>query len=323
VPDNTLNHVEEVLSGKRYKFLDPTRKAVLMLPPNALKLWLTYWMFESDEREAYPSLDELEKVMDTGRQAILSARQYLLDTGWLVKLLGSAAERYAKPSQGSHNVAVYQVDDPTKGVEDGGMKITPLKIIPNVTTVSASASTGTTTGTTSPTHACTEAHTRGGLKTSSLRSDEKPEEQNQEQKQKPMRVSSATKWTNNYDAPMPDGFNSWSQLDRSTWVAVHDKRRVQVLPVPEQEKDSVPIETKVPVPSASLTPPKSAPPPIGLTPDQEIDCQRDWKESWGFSRGFYIKDSFPVAKVVSITKEHQEIHRELWIERLERKGVRG
>jgi hypothetical protein len=323
VPDKTLNHVEEVLSGKRYKFLDPTRKAVLMLPPNALKLWLTYWMFESDEQEAYPSLDKLEEVMDTGRQAILSARQYLLDTGWLVKLTGSAAERYAKPSQGSHNVAVYRVDDPTKGVEDGGMKITPLKIIPNVTTVSAPASTGTTTGATTSTNACTAVHTLGGsLKISSLRSEEKPEEQNQEQKQKTMRVSSATKWMNRYGVAMPDGFNSWSQLDRSTWVDVHDQTKTKVLPVPEKVKDSVPVETKVPVPSASLTPPSSAPPPK-LTPDEEIDCEMDWRESWGFSRMLYLKDSFTVAQTVAVTKEHKDMHREIWIEDLERKAVRG
>src|ERR1035438_9108732 len=100
-----------MLSGEgRYKLLDPHRKAVLALPPTALKLWLTYWMFESDEQEAYPSLDTLEKVTGMGRQAIINARNYLLATGWLVKLTGTAADKYTKPTRGSHNTPIYRVD---------------------------------------------------------------------------------------------------------------------------------------------------------------------------------------------------------------------
>lgn len=263
--DKTYNDAEGIISGKPYKLLDPTRKAVLMLPPTAFKLWVAYWMFESDEQEAYPSLDRLERDTNMSRPTIIKARKYLLDTGWLIKLTGSAAEKYANPSRGSHTVSIYRVDDPTKGKEIIPQEIRvknlyPPKSLPNVTTVSAP--TGTTTGATTSTGACTVACAFDGFtKTSSLRSDEKPEEQNQEQKQKPMRVSSATKWMNKYDAPMPDGFNSWSQLDRSTWVDVHDKHKTQVLPVPEKEKGSVPIETNVPVSSASLTPPVPRHPP--------------------------------------------------------------
>jgi hypothetical protein len=49
----------------------------------------------------------------------------------------------------------------------------------------------------------------------------------------------------------------------------------------------------------------------------------DWRQSWGFSRMLYLKDSFTVAQTVAATKEHKDIHRELWIEGLERKAVRG
>lgn len=110
-----MTRVEEVLAGKRYKFLDPTRKAVLMLPPNALKLWLAYWMFESDDRKAYPTQDTIDRVTGMSTKTIIKARAYLLAEGWLKKCSGSAADYYTKATRGAHKVGVYRVADPTGG----------------------------------------------------------------------------------------------------------------------------------------------------------------------------------------------------------------
>src|SRR4051812_32198628 len=99
------------------KLLDPNRKAVLSLPDPAFKLWATFWMFESDDHEAYPSLDRLEQVTGQSRKTIIKWRKYLLNTGWLLRLSGYAASRYSKPTRGSHSVGIYRVNDPT---EKGG-----------------------------------------------------------------------------------------------------------------------------------------------------------------------------------------------------------
>ena len=285
--EKELNQVEELINGvRRYKFFDPTRKAVLALPPYAFKLWMTYWSFENDEREAYPSLDKLEEVTQLGRQAILRAREYLLETGWLIKLTGSAAERYAKPSRGAHNVAIYRVDDPTKGVSD-----TPVPNTPNV--LSSCSSSNRVLIPSCPVHYNTVV--AGEPEGSSLRSDEQQnqqQDQEQKQKQKPMRLSSAQKWALKYDALKPPKFDTWSQSDRSTWVLVHalnnleDKepptpsaakaatvppaKAATVLHPVEPEKDSAPPQAEAPA-KAPATPPvakqgTSAPPKPPKTP---------------------------------------------------------
>lgn len=159
--DKVLEQVEAVLSGKRVKFLDPTRKAVLALPNAAFKVWMAYWMHESDGQEAYPEMDTLVRVTGMGENTIRRARKYLLDTGWLIQLDGSAGSRFARATNGAWNIMVYRVNDPTSKLEPSTQEMTgqnltvpkntPSFLEPNVASAFAVASTGTTafTGTTS------------------------------------------------------------------------------------------------------------------------------------------------------------------------------
>src|ERR1017187_627928 len=111
--DKVFENVEAILAGKRMKFLDPNRKAVLALPLAPFKLWHTYWSFENDAQEAYPTMDTLTSTAKMSENTIIKARKYLLKTGWLIKLTGSAALRYAKPTNGAWKIDVYRVNDPT------------------------------------------------------------------------------------------------------------------------------------------------------------------------------------------------------------------
>src|ERR1035441_1617690 len=115
--DKVFENVEAILAGKRMKFLDPNRKAVLALPLSPFKLWHTYWSFENDAQEAYPTMDTLTSTAKMSENTIIKARKYLLKTGWLIKLTGSAALRYAKPTNGAWKIDVYRVNDPTSKAE--------------------------------------------------------------------------------------------------------------------------------------------------------------------------------------------------------------
>lgn len=255
---NELDQIEEILSGShRYKFLDPKRKAVLALPPSAFKLWMALWMLESDGREAYPSIETLAKITCMTENTIRTAREYLLKTGWLVKLTGSAAERYPHPSRGSHSVAVYRVNDPTNN---------PSKFDPSNVWVPNSAPNVCSCCCTCPC-SCLEVRVDTTIKlepegdailspASSLRSDEKQKQnQQQEQKQKPLRSASATKWLQKYDSPMPVDFNTWSQETRSRWVVEHDRRNLKVPSPVEVEAESKPTVLPVAITAQVPTPP--------------------------------------------------------------------
>ena len=264
--DKQITQVEEMLEGRQYKLLDPRRRTVLALPPNAFKLWMAYWMFESDEQEAYPSLDTLERVMQTGRQAILRAREYLLKTGWLVKLTGTAAERYVKPTRGAHNVAVYRVDDPTKGVKitlpEKGVIDTPQKITPKVSSsVSASSyeygynshckysEASPLDGKTEKPKTTPARSTQGGTRPRSAQSE-----------------TSRAKWLATYDSPKPVDFDSWSQPARTSWCEEHrlgkksqSKSPAQFQPVADEIDELDPYEP----PCRPLTREWSRPPANG------------------------------------------------------------
>jgi hypothetical protein len=193
--DKLLDKIDSMLDGTgRYKLFDPRRKAVLALPANAFKLWMTYWAFESDDQEAYPCMETLMEAMQTSEPTILRARKYLIETGWLVKVAGSAAGRYSKPTNGAWNVAIYRVNDPTAkemippakdltvGAKDlippakdsllygkQGKEMTEHILLPNG--AFALASTGTTTLT--PTHAATSYVVDAPSGNPSLRETEK------------------------------------------------------------------------------------------------------------------------------------------------------
>jgi len=216
---------------------------------------------ESSTQEAYPSLNTLVRESRMDKKTVIKWKNYLLDTGWLVKTGGTAAEHYSNPSQGAHRVPVVRVDDPTKGIgnsngKGGGIiplgeekeewnNSTPISP-PNVCSCCCSCpcicfKTGIDTTLN------LKAESGGAIPSeeSSLRSE--PEEQKpnqpQEQKQRPSRVESATKWLKTYDSPKPVEFDSWSQVARSGWCIEH---KLKALPVPAEEKASDPVETKVP-----------------------------------------------------------------------------
>jgi hypothetical protein len=107
--------------AEHLKVLDCDRKAILLLPPAALKLWLCYWMNEDEENESYLSLGELEDQMDMrmSRRSIITWTKWLLDKGWLVEIPGkTAADKFlqrGKPAtRGAYQIKVFRVDDPTK-----------------------------------------------------------------------------------------------------------------------------------------------------------------------------------------------------------------
>ena len=116
--DKVFENLEAILAGKRMKFLDPNRKAVLALPLAPFKLWHTYWSFESDGQEAYPTMATLVATSKLSKPTIIKAREYLLKTGWLIQLTGTAASRYINASNGSWNISVYRVNDPTTKAEE-------------------------------------------------------------------------------------------------------------------------------------------------------------------------------------------------------------
>lgn len=167
--DKVLEQVAAVLSGKRVKFLDPTRKAVLALPNAAFKVWMAYWMHESDGQEAYPEMDTLVRVTGMGENTIRRARKYLLDTGWLIQLDGSAGSRYARATNGAWNIMVFRVNDPTSKLEPSTQEMTgqnltvpkntPSFLEPNVASAFAVASTGTTTVSSPATDTLATPHT--------------------------------------------------------------------------------------------------------------------------------------------------------------------
>jgi hypothetical protein len=197
--DKVLETVEAVLAGKRMKFLDPNRKALLKLPPPALNVWMAYWMFENDAQEAYPTMATLMDITDTSENTIRKWRDYMVKKGWMIKLTGSAALRYIKPTNGSWNISVYRVNDPTSKLEgstaelDGSNREVPQEMtshsltgqdmtVPNAAPNGASTGTSAFTGTTPVTDAASLAPTPTGEKNnalSSLRSEEpqKPEKQ--------------------------------------------------------------------------------------------------------------------------------------------------
>lgn len=272
--DKTTNQIEEMLDGiGRYKLLDPNRKAVLSLPASAFKLWMTYWMFESDSQEAYPSMETLVKVTSMTEKTIRTAREYLLKTGWLVKLTGSAAERFIKPSNGSWNVAIYRVDDPQKftGENLTGEKMTLPKIPPNVSTAFASAVAFASTSVSTPTSTCTrnEVHKDDD----SLRSSEKQKpKQPQQQKQQQPRPTSATKWLARYGEEKPADFESWSQVERTRWCIEHSDCVVKQerLATLDEEVSIADVPVK-PIPATPPPPPEDEPTAKELFADPEPD----------------------------------------------------
>lgn len=267
-----LNQIAEILSGSgRYKLLDCSRKDVYDLPAGAFKLWHVIYRMETNQ-EAYPNLDTLTREARMDKKTVIKWRKYLLETGWLVKTGGNAAEHYSKPSQGAHLCPTVRVDDPTKrgGISplgEGGWNnstpISPLNACSCCCSCPCSCvEVGIEVGTKLKLKVKPECDDVSSFptETTSLRSAEKQkpnqrqkQKQQQQQQQQPERVSSAAKWLAKYDAPKPVEFNSWNQETRSKWTVDHDRKNLKVsVPVevkPEPKPMVLPVESKPEVPA--------------------------------------------------------------------------
>jgi len=254
--DKLYEQLGSILDGtRRYKLLDPRRKAVLALPANAFKLWMAYWMFESDDREAYPKRETLEKATGMSKPTLLTARQYLIETGWLVKVDGSAGSRYTKPSTGSWNIGIYRVDDPSgkeslplepdavKKFDHDAVKnsyrsknFTGKESYPNVASAFAVASTGTTTVTSPATDTLATQHTpcmRESLAPpkNSLR-EEKPEqpptgtkpEEPRRSRMEQLKARSAF-WLKQYTEPPSVAFFTFNENLQAYWITGHTRHK--------------------------------------------------------------------------------------------------
>lgn len=263
-----------------HKLLDPNRKAVLRLPHLAFKLWMTYFMSESDDQEAYMSNEVIEERSGMSENTITKWRKWLVKHGWLRPCGGSAAERYSKATRGAHLVLIYRVDDPTKNTatsnfeeanttptansavkESATANVIPPKFADKVYVSVSSSGCGSGCTTAMPTLSAF-----GGSESKPV-FDLKDENQKQEQqqKQKPRRLRLVQK----YDAPFPEGFNDDPSEAgvrfRFEWCEAHrlDKAK-EPAPAPvnnepdedELEEPAVPVRM-----SASPTPPPSSAPP--------------------------------------------------------------
>lgn len=92
---------------KPFKKLDCQRKTFLRLPPNALKIWLYYFLREGEERRAWASEEDICDVTAMNRDTMRKWRNWLETNGWL-QLLG-----HRDPQTGEFAVPIYRVDEGT------------------------------------------------------------------------------------------------------------------------------------------------------------------------------------------------------------------
>ncbi|PWT79019.1 MAG: hypothetical protein C5B59_00475 [Bacteroidetes bacterium] len=76
---------------------------VLSLPAPALKVWLYHYMREGQERESWPSVATICRVLHMGRKAVFKWRKYLVDNGWLA-VIGQ------RDTSGRFSVPIMKVD---------------------------------------------------------------------------------------------------------------------------------------------------------------------------------------------------------------------
>ncbi len=216
--------------SERLKVLDCNRKAILGLPPNALKLWLTYFMSESEWQEAWPSQSTLMAITGMSKNTLIHWQRYLKAGGWLRETGAKASDRYACVTPGSHNIPVVRVDDPTKGSKiepleihtitdesQGVQFLNPPKFEPKVS--GSGSGSGSGSRSTSPSHSDSESTAAPR----SCKEEVKNEDQNQKPENPKTNTGTKTKTRLAGDGtPWPEDFDSWSNLRRTTWLQEHD-----------------------------------------------------------------------------------------------------
>jgi hypothetical protein len=289
--DKELNQIDFWLSGqKRYKLLDCSRRGFLKLKGARLQVWMAVYTSEGDEQQSWLSLETLMSRTGRSKPTVIAARRWLVKHGWIRVLEGSAADMYENPTQGAHKVRIMCVDDPTNGVGgketllgEGVKKLDVKELgketLPNVSASAFASAVAVASGIAATPSLATTWRKDSPSEEPSLREDEK---QKPKQQQQPSRSSSATKWLAKYDAPMPDGFNTWSQESRTTWCLKHKHK---VLPIESKPEVPAPVQVKATVaesaPKASVlsatpTPPSSAPPPARPEPVPPA-TETDWR----------------------------------------------
>jgi hypothetical protein len=275
--DKQLAQIEEWLQGqKRYKLLDTERKDILKLKGAKLQVWLAQHMSESDDQESWLSLSTLQSLTGLSEPTVIGARQWLLANSWMRDTGGVAADKYTKPSRGSHKVRVLSVDAPKESLapkvvleeksldkvygysSSYGYSSIPIPVILHSVTVQQEDESSSTP--------------------SSLRSGDKPEEQPKAKpttKPKapasdvPVEVKSTRKHHPKYDDPFPLEFDTWSVLARAEWCEAHavsNKPKVS-FPVEKREAPVPPTIKAEPVQPPEVRPPTSAPPPTAKPPE--------------------------------------------------------
>ena len=58
---------------------------LLLLPGNALKVWLCHFNHEGVNRESFPSLDRLSEKTCLNSKTVKAQRKWLIENGWLKK----------------------------------------------------------------------------------------------------------------------------------------------------------------------------------------------------------------------------------------------
>jgi len=92
------------------KLLDPTRRGLLKLSGNALKIWMCHWMHENMLGESWPSIDTICEETDLSHNTVETWRAWLIRFGWLQKV---DAKQPRRPD-GRFDIPVMTVKDGSK-----------------------------------------------------------------------------------------------------------------------------------------------------------------------------------------------------------------
>ena len=106
---------------------------LLLLPANALKVWLCHFNHEGVNRQSYPSLDRICAKTGLNLKTVKAQRKWLIDNGWLKK----TGERHGSGQFKVPVVSTLEGNLP-QGKADGRLK----NRVPNTTVVQNSANGG-------------------------------------------------------------------------------------------------------------------------------------------------------------------------------------
>jgi hypothetical protein len=93
----------------KLKILECDDKDVLRMPSGAVHLWLFYRMYADQLEESYFSVRTIAGILGQDTKTVIKWQEYLINCGRLIKTGEVAANRYSRPSRGSHQVPVVRV----------------------------------------------------------------------------------------------------------------------------------------------------------------------------------------------------------------------